>query len=189
MTNNIANNPIDLYATNTMLNDDSDMRYPLVICFLFRRQCAIARSLLWLEDRYPWQRKSLKARILGEDAAFWKIVLRLVGNTFIMRLSFIGGAQETDRSRRIHQKHIFNRMVTRLTAVIDFLLIRIFWSCYRSFRAIMAEKKGASGSVSTVSARNRSASSAAVRAGNNRWAAKAASKTSSNRRTHILTFD
>jgi hypothetical protein len=71
-----------------------------------------------------------------------------------MGFACIRGAQEPDAPTRIHHQHIFDGMVFLLATVVDFLLLRVFWSCYRSFCAILAEKRGASGSSSTVSARN-----------------------------------
>ncbi len=79
-------------------------------------------------------------------------------------------------------------MVFLLATVVDCLFISIFRSCYRSFRAIMAKKGGASGSSGVVAACNWAANAAAVRAGSPHWRAKAASRMSNNSRTHVLTL-
>jgi len=182
-------NAIDFHTTNTVLDQYSDMRYPLVVRFFFLGQCAIAWLLLRLEDNHARQCEPLKSRILCQYTPFWQAILGFIRNPFIVGLSFACDAQEPDPSSRIDQQHVFDGMILLLATIVDFLLIDIFRTCYRSFCAIMAEKRGASGSSSTSSARNCSASSAAVRAGKSRWAAKASSKISSNSRTHLLTFD
>lgn len=180
---------IDFHTTNTVLNQHPDVRDPLIVGFFVIGQCAVAWLLLGLEDDHSWQRETLKATILPKYTSFWQTILGLIRNPFIMHSSCIGGAQEPDPPTRIHQQHILERMVFLLATVVDFLLISVFRSCYRSFRAIVAKKGGASGSRCTVSACKWAANSAALRAGSKLWLAKAASKMSSNSRTHLLTFD
>lgn len=189
MTDDIMNDPIDFYTANTVLDQHPDMRYPLVVRFFLLGQCTVAWLLLRLENNHTRQCEALKARILPQHAPFWQAILGFIRYPFIVSFPFIGDAQKPDAPARIYQQHIFDGMVLLLATIVDFLLICILRTCYRSFCAIMAEKRGASGSSSINSARNCSASSAAVRAGNNRWAAKASSKISSSSRTHLLTFD
>lgn len=188
MADDIVDDSIDFHTTNTVLDHYPDVRYPLVVGFFLSGQCAVAGLLLGLEDDHAWQTKALKATILSKHAAFRQFIRRLIGNPFIMGFPFIRRAQEPDRTTRIHQQHIFDSMVFFLAAIVDFLFIGVFWSCYRSFSAIMAKKGGASGSRSTVSACKWAANSAAVREGSKLWLAKAAVRMSSNSRTHLLTF-
>lgn len=189
MTDYIVNYPIDFHATDTMLDQHSDVRDPAIICFLVLGQRAVAWLLLWLEDDHIRQCETLKATILPQHAAFWQSILGFICNPFIVNFAGICGAQKPNTPSRIHNQHILDGMVFLLAAVVDFLLLRIFWSCYRSLCSVVTEKRGASGSSSSVSSRNRAASSAELRAGNSRWAAKASFKISSNSRTHLLTFD
>lgn len=179
---------IDFHTTNTMLDQHSDVRYPLIVGFFFITQPAVAWLLLGLKDRHPRQRETLKPAILPKHASFRQTILGLVRNPFIMHSSCICSAQKPDPPTRIHQQHILDRMVFLLPAVVDFLLIGIFRACYRSFGSIVAKKGGASGSRYSVSSCNRAANSAALRAGSKLWLPKAASKISSNSRTHLLTF-
>jgi len=181
-------NPIDFHTTNTVLDQHSDMRYPLVLRFFFLAQAAVAWLLLGLENDHAWQCEPLKPRILCQYTPFWQAVFGFIRDPFIVGLPFIADAQEGDTPTRINDQHIFDGMVLLLAAVVDFLLLGILRTCYWSFGAIVTEKRGASGSSSTISARNCSASCAAVRAGKSRWAAKASSKISSNSRTHLLTL-
>jgi hypothetical protein len=183
------NNAIYLDTTNTVLNQYPDVRNPSVLAFLFVRQASFRWFLLRLQDNHSRQVKPLKTRILRQDASFWQAIACLIRYALIVSFSFIRQAQEAYRPVPVNEQNIFDRVFLFLPAVIDFLLLAIFWSCYRSFCAIMAEKRGASGSISTASARNCSASSAAVRAGNNRWAARASFRISRSSRTHLLTFD
>jgi hypothetical protein len=182
------NDPIDFHTANTVLDQHPDMRYPLVIRFFFLGQCIVAWLLLGLEEDHAWQCEPLKPRILRQHTPFWQAILGFICDPFIVGFPYIGHAQEPDASGRINDQHIFDGMVLLLATIVDFLLIRILRTCYWSFGAIMTEKRGASGSSSSSSARNCSASSAAVRAGKSRWPAKASSKISSNSRTHLLTF-
>lgn len=181
-------NSIHFYSTDTMLDQDSDVRYPLIIRLLFRCQAAIAWLLLRLEDDYSWQCKALKARILCQHTAFWQFVLRLIGDPLIMRLPFIRGTQKADGSAGFHQKYIFHGMVVRLATIIDFLLICIFRPCYRTLRAILTKKGGASGSLGGGTACRYAWSSLLVRAGSTPWTASAWLRISNNRRTHLLTL-
>lgn len=189
MTDNIMDDPIDFHTANTVLDQHPDMRYPLVVCFFLLGQCTVTWLLLGLEDDHARQCEPLKTRILSQHTPFWQAILGFIRYSFIVGFPFIRVAQEPDAPTRIDQQHIFDGMVLVLAAIVDFLLICILRPCYRSFCAILAEKRGASGSSSISSARNCSANSAAVRAGNNRWAAKASFRISSNSRTHLLTFD
>ena len=182
------NDPIDFHTANTVLDQHHDMRYPLVVRFFLLSQATIAWLLLGLEDNHAWQCEPLKSRILRQHTPFWQAIPGFIRDPFIVGLPCIGDAQEGDPPSRINDQHIFDGMVLLFATRVDFLLIVILWTCYRSFCAIMAEKRGASESISISSARNCSASSAAVRAGRSRWAAKASSKISSNSRTHLLTF-
>lgn len=142
MTDDIVNNPIDLHTTNTMLDQHPDVRDPLIIGFLLLRQCTFGWLLLGLQDEHPRQREALKATILPQHAAFRQPILGLVRDPFIVRFAFVSGAQKPYRAGCIDDDHILDRVVLLLAAVIDFLLIGIFRSCYRSFRSIVA-KKGA----------------------------------------------
>jgi hypothetical protein len=168
VTDDIVNDPIDFHTANTMLDQHPDVRYPLVVSFFVIGQCSVAWLLLGLEDDHARQREALKATILPKHTPFWQVILRFIRNPFIMGFACIGGAQEPDAPVRIHQQHILDRMVFLLATVVDFLLIAVFRSCYRSFGSIMAKKGGASGSRSAVSACNWAANSAAVRAGSKR---------------------
>lgn len=189
MTDDIVNDPIDFHTANTVLDQHSDVRYPVIVGFFVIGQCSVAWLLLWLEDRHARQAETLKSTILPKHAAFWQVILRFIRNSFIMRFAFIGGTQEPDAPSRIHQQHVLDGMLFLLAAVVDFLLISISRSCYRSFGAIVAKKGGASGSSSVASARNWAVNSAAVRAGSKAWLAKAVLRISSSSRTHLLTFD
>jgi len=157
--------PIDFHTTNTVLNQYSDVRDPLVVSFFVRAQCAALRLLLRLKGDHARQAKTLKATILRQDASFWQHILGFVGDPFVMCFPCVGRAQEDDAPTRIHNHHIFDGMLFLLAAVVDFLLIAVFGSCYWSFRSILAKKGGASGSNGVVSACNSAANSAALRAG------------------------
>lgn len=148
------NDTIDFHTANTVLNQHPDVRYPLVVRFFVLGQCAVAWLLLRLEDDHARQGETLKARILPQHTSFWQAILGFIRNPFIMSFACIRGAQEGDAPTRIHHQHIFDGMIFLLATVVDFLLICILRTCYRSFCAILAEKRGASGSLSTVSARN-----------------------------------
>jgi hypothetical protein len=189
VTDDIVDDTIDFHTTNTVFDQHPDVRYPLVVGFLVIGQCSIAWFLLGLEEAHTWQGEPLKPTILPKHAAFWQAILGFIGNPFIMRFPFIGRAQEPDAPTRIHNDHIFDGMLFLLATVVDFLFIAVFRSCYWSFRAIMAKKGGASGSISADSACSWAAKSAAVRAGSTPWPAKAVFRMSSNSRTHLLTFD
>ena len=165
MTDDIVNDTIDFHTTNTVLDQYPDVRDPLVVGFFLSGQCAVAWLLLGLEDAHSRQREALKPTILPKDTPVWQTILGVIGNPFVMDSSCIGGAQEPDPPGCIDEQHILDGMVFLFATVVDFLLIGIFRSCYRSFRAIMAKKGGASGSSSVVSACNWAANSAAVRAG------------------------
>lgn len=189
MTDDIVDYAIDFHTTDTMLDQHSEPRYPAILGFLVLRQRAIAWLLFRLKDGHFRQGETLKATILPQHAAGRQLILGFIRYPFIMHFAGICGAQKPNTSSRIHDEHILDGMLFLLAAVVDFLLLCIFWSCYRSFCAVVTEKRGASGSRSSVSSRNRTASSAAVRAGSSRWAAKALFKISSSSRTHLLTFD
>ena len=189
MADNIVDDPIDFYTTNTVLDQHPDVREPLVIGFFVIGQCSIAWFLLGLEDDHTWQTEPLKPAILPQHTPFWQAVLGFIRYPFIMRFAFIGRAQEPNASSRIHQQHILDGMVFLFATVVDFLFIAVFRSCYRSFCSILAKKGGASGSRCASSACNWAANSAAVRAGSTCWLAKAVFRMSSSSRTHLLTFD
>ena len=189
MTDYIVDYAIDFYTTDTMLDQYPELRDPAILRFLVLSQRAIAWLLFGLEDDHRGQAETLKASILPQHAAFWQPILRFIRNPFIVNFAGIRGAQKPNAPSRIHNQHILDSMVFLLATVVDFLLLRIFWSCYRSFCSVVTEKRGASGSSSTISSRSRTASSAALRAGNSRWAAKAWFKISRSSRTHLLTFD
>ncbi len=182
------NDTVDFHTANTMLNQHSDVCYPLVVRFFIIGQCSVAWLLLGLEDAHTRQCEPLKPTILSKHAPFWQAILGFSRDPFIMHFPCIRGAQEPYAPVRIHNHHIFAGMVFLLATVVDFLFISVFRPCYRSFRAIMAKKGGASGSPGADSARSWAASSAAVRAGRRCWRAKATFRMSSNRRTHVLTF-
>ena len=189
MTDDIVNYPIDFHTANTVLNQHSDVRDPLIVGFFVRTQCAALRLLLRLEDDHARQGKTLKATILRQDAAFWQAIVGFICDPFVMDSPSICCAQEPYTPVRIYNNHIFDRMVFLLATVVDFLLIAVFRSCYRPFCAILAKKGGASGSKSAVSTRSACANSDAVRAGSSCCCAKAAFRMSRSSRTHLLTFD
>ena len=171
-----------------MLDQHSDVRYPLIVGFFLSTQRAALRLLLGLEDDHTWQSKALKATILSKHAALGQFIPRLVGNPFIMHPPCIRRAQKGDPPARIDDQHILDRMLFLLAAVVDFLLVGIFRTRYRTFGCIVAKKGGASGSTDSVSCCKRVANSAALRAGSKLWLPKASSKMSSNSRTHLLTL-
>jgi hypothetical protein len=142
MTDDIVDDPIDFHTANTVLDQHPDVRYPLIVGFFLIGQCAVAWLLLGLEDDHARQGEPLKPTILRQHAAFWQAILGFIRNPLIMRFAFICRAQKPDAPSRIHQQHILDGMVFLLATVVDFLLISIFRSCYRSFGAIVA-KKGA----------------------------------------------
>jgi hypothetical protein len=185
----IVDYAIHFHTTDTMLNQHSDVRDPAIVCFLVLGQCAVAWLLFGLKDDHIWQGETLKASVLPQNAAFWQPILGFIRYPFIVYFASIRGAQKPNTSSCIYNQHILDSVIFLLATVVDFLLLCIFWSCYRSFCSVVTEKRGASGSSSTISSRNRAASSAALRAGKSRWAAKAWFKISSNSRTHLLTFD
>jgi hypothetical protein len=189
VTDDIVNDPIDFHTANTVLDQHSDVRNPLIVGFFVIGQCTVAWLLLRLEDDHPRQGKSLKPTILPEHAPFWQTILGFIRYPFIMRFTCIGRTQEPDASSRIYQQHILDGMVFLFATVVDFLFIAVFRSCYRSFGSILAKKGGASGSRCAVSACNWAANSTAVRAGSTPWLAKAVFRMSSSSRTHLLTFD
>ena len=189
MTDDVVDDTIDFHTTNTVLDQHSDVRNPLIVGFFLIGQCSVVRFLFWLQDDHAWQCETLKTRILPQHTAFWQVILGFIRNPFIMSFAFICGTQEPDAPVRIHHQHIFDRVVFLLATVVEFLFIRIFRSCYWSFRAILAKKGGASGSLGSISVFKWAANSAAVRAGSKDWLAKAMFRMSSNSRTHLLTFD
>ena len=148
MTDDIVNNPINLDTTNTMLHQHADMRYPAIVSFFVVRQPSFGWFLLRLKYDHTRQAEPLKPSILPQHAALWQLVLGFIGNPFIMGFAFVCRAQKPDAPVRIDQQHILDRMLFLLATVVDCLLIGIFRSRYRSFRAIVAKKGGASGSSS-----------------------------------------
>jgi len=140
VTDDIVDNPIDFYTANTMLNQYPDMRYPLVVSFFLLSQAAVAWLLLGLEDDDTRQCETLKAGILCQHTSFWQALLCRIRNPFIMGFTRIGRAQEPDPSRRVDQQHILDGVVFLLATGVDFLLIVIFWPCYRSLCSLMAKK-------------------------------------------------
>jgi hypothetical protein len=165
VTDDIVDDPIDFHTTNTVLDQHPDVRYPLVVGFFVIGQCSIAWFLLGLEDDHTWQGEPLKPTILPKHAPFWQAIVGFICYPFIMRFPCIGRAQEPAAPGRIHNDHIFDGMVFLFATVVDCLFIAVFRACYWSFRAIMAKKGGASGSLTADSPCSCVANSAAVRAG------------------------
>ena len=150
MPDDIVDNAIDLHTANTVLNQHSDVRDPLVVGFLFIGQAAAAWLLLRLQDRHTWQSEALKPTILPQHTAFRQLELGFVSDPLIMRFPGIGRAQKPDPSACIHQQHILDRMVFLLATLVDFLLIAILGSGYWSFGTILAKKGGLLGRVLSV---------------------------------------
>lgn len=146
MTDDIVNDPIDFHTTNTMLDQHPDVREPLVVGFFLVGQRTVAWFLLGLENDHSRQREALKPTILRQYTALRQAILRFIRNPFIMRFACICRAQKPDAPVRINHQHILDGMIFLLATVVDFLFLGIFRSCYRSFRAIVAKKGGASGS-------------------------------------------
>src|SRR5437868_1183545 len=82
------------YSTDRMLNTDTYRRYLAVFHLLLVRQAFLSRFFLRLQDRHPWQRKSLKAGVLRKDAAFWYRIALFIGDPFIMHAPRIGPTQK-----------------------------------------------------------------------------------------------
>ncbi len=92
MTDDIVNDAVDFHTTNTMLDQPADVRYPLVIGFLVIGQRSVAGLLLGLKDGHARQAETLEPTILPKHAPVWQVILRLIGNPFVVRFPCIGGA-------------------------------------------------------------------------------------------------
>lgn len=96
----------------------------------------------------------MKSGILSEHTPIWQLILRLVGDAFLVRFPFIRRTQKANALLGIDEYNILERMVFLFAAIVDFLLVPVFRSRYRPFDAVLAKKGGASGSAGVVSARN-----------------------------------
>src|SRR5262249_6915169 len=189
VTDNIMDDTIDFHTSNTVLDQHPDVRYPPVIGFLIICQRSVAWLLLRLKDIHSWQSEALKSTILRQHTSIRQLILSFICDAFVVYSPGVCRTQEPYAPTRIHDNHIFDRMVFLLAAVVDFLFFGIFRSRYWPFCGILAKKGAASGSLSTISTRIWAANSDALRAGSSCCCAKAAFRMSSSNRTHLLTFD
>jgi hypothetical protein len=73
-----------------VLDTYSSARQFAICCFLFVRQCATTRFLLWCGTHHTWQFEGEKAEILEQFTAFGKRVGRCISNPLVVCTSFVG---------------------------------------------------------------------------------------------------
>jgi hypothetical protein len=164
----ILYHPIAFHPTNGMFHADSDRRDPPIDGFLRRGQFAPRGFFLGLDDGHPGQDKALESQILIETTPSGQGITHEVRQAFIMRLAFIGVAQEANVTGLIYDQQVFDRMALLLATVILLLLLGISRAMDRSLSTIMPKRGEVDPSFVCVVAR-RVANSSAVRAGSKSW--------------------
>ena len=168
--------PIAVHPTNRVFHPDSDRRDPTISGFLWWREFAPAGLFLGLDNGAPRQAKALESQILIETTPSGQGVTHQVRQAFLMRLAFIGVAQEANVTGLIDHEEVFDRVALLLATVILWLLLGISRAMDRSLSTIMPKRGEVGPSFICVVAR-RVANSSAVRAGSKCWGASARFKT------------
>jgi hypothetical protein len=104
---------------------------------------------LGLDDGDPIASIALESHILIETTATWEGIAFQISQAFIMRLSLIGGTQETHWTGLIDDEEVFDRMAFLLAPIVVLLVLWIGWAVDRSLRTIMP-KRGAEGNLPSV---------------------------------------
>jgi hypothetical protein len=132
--------PIAFHPTNSVFYADSDRRDPPIGGFLRRGKFAPAGFFLGLDDGDPSQNKALESQILIETTPSRQGVTHEVCQAFIMRLAFIGVAQEAHVTGLIDHEEVFDRVALLLATVILLLLLGISRAMDRSLSTIMPKR-------------------------------------------------
>jgi hypothetical protein len=132
--------PIAFHPTNSVFHADSDRRDPPIGGVLRRGEFAPAGFFLGLDDGDPSQDKALESQILIETTPSGQGVTHEVRQAFLMRLAFIGVAQEAHVTGLIDHEEVFDRVALLLATVILLLLLGISRAMDRSLSTIMPKR-------------------------------------------------
>jgi hypothetical protein len=166
----VFHHPIAFHSTNGVFHANSDRRDPTIGGFLRRGEFTPAGFFLGLDDGDPSQDKALESQILIETTPSGQGITHEVRQAFIMRLAFIGVAQEANVTRLIDHEQVFDGVALLLATVILLLLLGILRAVDRSLSTIMPKRGDVGPSFVCVVARS-VVNSSAVRAGSSScWA-------------------
>lgn len=129
----IANNPIDLHPATTMFDPNPFTRNGLVVGPFVCRQGAVARFLLRLTGRDALRFIALKAGIFEQRAARRKVIVFIVGCTFIVCCPRTGTAQPLDLFGALLADNDVLEGMSFLLAALIVLLSRSIWALDRPF--------------------------------------------------------
>jgi hypothetical protein len=164
--NLVFDHPIAFHTTNRVFDADSNRRDSTIVRFLWWREFTTTGLFLGLDDRDPIANKPLESQILIETTPAGEAIACQIREAFIMRLAFIGVAQEANVTGLIDHKEVFDRVALFLATVVFLLFLWIGRAVDWPLSAIMP-KRGGVGPTFVRSAASHTAKSSAVRAGSN----------------------
>jgi hypothetical protein len=168
----VFDHTVTFHPVNRVFDTNADRRDSTIGRFLRWGKFPPTRFLLRLDDGDTVEQKALEAHILVEATAAWQGIALQLSQAFIMRLPFIGRAQEADLTSLIDHEEVFDRVALLLAAVVVLLVLGIGGAMDRSLSTIMP-KRGDPGTSSVRLAASITASSSAFRAGSSSCCAKA----------------
>jgi signal transduction histidine kinase len=132
-----AHNMVNLDTTNTVLNADALAGNAGILCFLFGCQLSAFGFLLGLKGLHLLRVIALKTGILPQLAAWWKAHSVFIGHLLVMGLALPGGTERFDLAGAfITDDVVLDRVPFLLAAVVAALLVGVFGTTDRAFRAV-----------------------------------------------------
>src|SRR6267142_1343068 len=117
-TDLVFDHTVAFHPTNGVFDTDSDRRDRTIGNFLRGGEFPTRGFFLRLDDGDPIASIDLEPHILIETTATWEGLAFHISQAFIMRLSLIGGTQETHRTGLIDDEEVFDRMAFLLAPIV-----------------------------------------------------------------------
>jgi hypothetical protein len=133
----VFQHPISFHPANGVFNTDPDRAARAIVRLLRWGEFPTREFFLGWDDHHPIARKPLEAHILIEPTPEWEGIALQISQAFIMRLPFIGGAQEANMTGLIDHGEVFDRVALLLAAVVVLLFFWSGWAVDWSLSAIM----------------------------------------------------
>lgn len=138
--NNIFDYTASFYTAVDMLNSYPDLWYLFVTHFLFSCQFSAFWFLLRHKNADIIKCEALKTGILQKAALRRKFIRCRVCKFFVMPFTFNCLTEKYNRTAFVYKEKIFYSMTFFLTAIEEFLFVRLFRTLDASFGSIMAKR-------------------------------------------------
>jgi hypothetical protein len=155
---------VTFHPAHGVFDTNAERRDRTIGRFLRWGKFPLTRFLLRLDEGDAVAQKALEAHILVEATAVWQCRALQLRQAFLMRLAFIGRAQEAELTRLLEHEEVFDRVARLLAAVVVLVVLGIGGAIDRSLSPIMPNR-GAPGTSAVRFAASMTASSSAFRAG------------------------